>query len=95
MVVFGVPLPALQTRICTPEGDLFPDFLWADAMVIGEADGMVKYQTSDDLRNEKRRQERLERMGFLVVRWEDRDIRRAPAEVMARLLAPIEARSHG
>lgn len=92
MVLHGLPLPALQQRIRTPEGDLYPDFLWEDAMVIGEADGMSKYRTPDDLRNEKRRQERLERMGFLFVRWDDRDIRRGPAEVMARLRAPIEAR---
>jgi very-short-patch-repair endonuclease len=92
MVVHDLPLPSLQTRIRTPEGDLYPDFLWEEAMVIGEADGMSKYRSPDVLRNEKRRQERLERMGFLVVRWDDRDIRRGPAEVIARLRSPIESR---
>lgn len=95
MVLHGLPLPQLQVRIRTPEGDVYPDFLWEDAKVIGEADGMAKYQKPEDLRNEKWRQEGLERLGYLVVRWDDRDIRRRTAEVMARLMAPIEARSRG
>ena len=59
-------------------------------MVIGEADGMSERRSPDVLRDEKRRQERMERMGFLVVRWDDRDIRRGPAEVIARLRSPID-----
>jgi very-short-patch-repair endonuclease len=92
MVLYGLPLPQLQVRIRTPEGDMFPDFLWEEAMVIGEADGMGKYRTPQDLRAEKGRQEVLEAMGYRVVRWGDRDIRRRGAEVMARLHTQIEAR---
>ncbi len=95
MVVFGLPLPQLQVRIRTPEGDMYPDFLWEDAMVIGEADGMGKYRTPEDLRAEKWRQELLEQMGYRVIRWGDRDIRRRPADVMARLQASIDARNRG
>jgi hypothetical protein len=32
MVSAGLPLPELQVRITTPEGVVFPDFLWAEAM---------------------------------------------------------------
>lgn len=93
MVVFGLPLPKLQVRIRTPEGDKYPDFVWEEAMVIGEADGMGKYRTPEDLRAEKWRQELFEQLGYRVVRWGDRDIRRAPAQVMGRIDAAIDARS--
>lgn len=93
MVVFGLPLPRLQARIRTPEGDKHPDFLWEDAMVIGEADGMGKYRTPEDLRAEKWRQQLFEQLGYRVVRWGDRDIRRSPAQVVGRLAAAIEART--
>lgn len=95
MVLYGLPLPRLQVRIRTPEGDMYPDCLWEEAMVIGEADGMEKYRTPEDLRAEKWRQEVFEQMGYRVVRWGDRDIRRRTAEVMARLQAAIDARSRG
>ena len=50
MVLHGLPLPKLQVRIRTARGDVYPDFLWEEAMVIGEADGMVKYRTPEDLK---------------------------------------------
>lgn len=93
MLLHGIPLPQLQVRIRTPRGDVYPDFLWEEAMVIGEADGMGKYQTPEDLRSEKWRQEDLEELGYRVVRWGDRDIRRSPAQVMGRLGAALEART--
>jgi very-short-patch-repair endonuclease len=95
MVLYELPLPKLQVRICTPEGDMYPDCLWEESMVIGEADGMQKYRTPEDLRAEKWRQEVFEQMGYRVVRWGDRDIRRRTAEVMARLYAAIDSRSRG
>ena len=93
MIEAGLPLPRLQVRISTPEGDFYPDFLWEDAMVIGEADGMGKYQTPEDLVREKRRQEALEQMGYLVIRWDMRELRRNPGAVMERIRAAIEVRT--
>jgi very-short-patch-repair endonuclease len=91
-VLAGLPLPDLQVRIRTPEVEVFPDFLWAEAGVIGEADGAVKYSSHEDLVREKRRQEALEQMGFRVVRWMYADIRQRPAAVLARIAAALEAR---
>jgi len=45
------------------------DFVWQHAKVIGEADGEGKYLRREDLVAEKRRQECLERAGWLVIRW--------------------------
>jgi very-short-patch-repair endonuclease len=89
----GLPLPELQARIETSEGDLFADFLWADQMVIGEVDGAMKYQRTEDLVAEKRRQERIERLGFLVVRWMTDEILIRPGGVVARVRDAIDARS--
>ena len=42
--------------------------------VVGEADGMTKYDDIGVLRAEKVRQERLERLGLTVVRWTWREM---------------------
>lgn len=89
----GLPLPEMQARISTPDGEVFPDFLWPAAMVIGEADGALKYTVPEDLVREKRRQEVLEQMGFLVVRWMYSELRQRPGSVIARIAAALEART--
>jgi very-short-patch-repair endonuclease len=89
MLLAGLPLPALQVRITTPMGDVYPDFLWAAAMVIGEADGMGKYVSAEDLHREKRRQEILEQMGYVVIRWGWADMFHRPAAVLRRIQAAL------
>ena len=54
--------------------------------MIGEADGLLKYTDATVLRAEKRRQERLERAGHVVVRWSWAEITTAPEAVAARIL---------
>lgn len=71
----GLPTPETQVEIWSPEG-LFlglVDFLFRDQRVIGEADGMGKYDTDGALRAEKRREMGLRRCGFEVVRnvWDE------------------------
>ena len=47
------------------------DFLWEETGVVGEADGLEKYDGVNGLalRQEKLRQETLEQTGLIVVRW--------------------------
>lgn len=92
MVLHHLRLPELQVQIRTELGEVYPDFLWSDARVIGEADGLVKYQTPDTLHREKLRQEALEAMGYKVIRWTYREIRRNPGAVMARIALALSAR---
>lgn len=71
----GLPAPETQVEIWSPEG-LFlglVDFLFREQRVIGEADGMGKYDREGALRDEKRREMGLSRCGLLVVRnvWDD------------------------
>ena len=42
MICHGLPLPLLQLPISTPQGEVYPDFLWPEARLIGEADGISK-----------------------------------------------------
>lgn len=71
-------LPAPRTQV--PLGDAHGprcrvDFSWEDLRVVGEADGLYKYEpdgrrtTREIVRAEKRREEWLADTGFEVVRW--------------------------
>ncbi|WP_232512577.1 MULTISPECIES: type IV toxin-antitoxin system AbiEi family antitoxin domain-containing protein [Rhodococcus] len=68
----GMPAPTLQKEIRTPDGQFVArvDFLWEDEGVVGEFDGMGKYDEGgvEALRNEKRREDALRDLGFEVVR---------------------------
>ena len=74
LVDAGLPEPRLQVRIVDPSDGWWcrVDMLWAEERVVLEADGKVKY-TDAELWREKRRQHRLERLGYRVVRaiWAD------------------------
>jgi hypothetical protein len=51
------------------------DFYWDEFGVIGEADGWEKYKPGwERIRDEKRRQEQLERGRLIVVRWGSDDL---------------------
>ncbi len=54
---------------------------------------MPKYRDAEDLRNEKRRPERLEQLGYRVVRWGVREIRERPAMTIQRIRAALDARA--
>lgn len=66
-----LPVPATQTVIRTTTGTFVArvDFYWDEAGVVGEADGLAKYGDPGVLRAEKVRQEHLEQLGLIVVRW--------------------------
>jgi hypothetical protein len=65
------PAPDLQTVIRRLDGEFVGrvDFYWDQFGIVGEADGRLKYQEAADLYAEKRRQEQLEELGLVVVRW--------------------------
>lgn len=75
-----VPRPELQMSIFDQQGTFLgrSDFLWDEFGVVGEADGMQKYDDVEQmsLREEKLRQERLEQSGLIVVRWGRDDLNR-------------------
>ena len=86
----GLPAPELQATLAWDEWGnprIIVDFYWPDFGVVGEADGLMKYDDTDRqaLRNEKLRQEELEDLGYVVVRWTWDDIWRRPDWVVMRL----------
>jgi hypothetical protein len=91
MVMAGLPLPELQVPLHDEQGVMYPDFRWRSAMLVGEVDGNVKYQSPEDLVAERRRQARIERLGYRVVRWEAAEIRQRPSAVIRRIAAAFES----
>jgi hypothetical protein len=85
MVLAGLPLPEVQVLLVDDEGELYVDFLWREAGLVGEVDGNLKYTTPEALVAERRRQRRVEECGWRVVRWEAGAIRRRPLSVMEYL----------
>lgn len=79
-----IPLPQPQMWICGASGRKYRvDFQWG--MVIGEADGALKYTSPESLWAEKRRQEDLERAGFIIVRWSWAEMLHDPSTVIDRI----------
>jgi hypothetical protein len=79
MAQFGVPPPEPQRVLGDIHGVPIArvDFYWHEFGVVGEADGLMKYDDDDDrlpLHKEKLRQESLERLGLIVVRWGTADL---------------------
>jgi very-short-patch-repair endonuclease len=89
MVLAGLPLPEVQVRLTDDQGEMYPDFLWRRAMLIGEVDGAVKYSSREDLIAERRREARLRALGWRVVRWEAVEIWRQPHRVMRRIWSDL------
>ena len=88
----GLPAPELQLPIWDDEGIFaYVDLGWPAHRVAVEFDGMVKYDGRDPgvLRREKLRQERLERLGWIVVRLTWHDVVYEPDRAMARLRAAL------
>lgn len=80
-----LPIPEFQVPIRSPLGMLYPDFLWRDAKLIGEADGAVKYTDQKVMLAEKMREQALRDLGFRIVRWLGREIYATPHLVMDRI----------
>lgn len=86
-----LPAPSTQVRLSGSDGASYRvDFYWPSVRLVGEADGMTKYDDPQALRAEKIRQERLEQAGYRVVRWGWQDITRDTATTIARIRRHLE-----
>lgn len=82
----GLPEPRLQEPFSDAEGLIgVVDMFWPTLGVIGEADGLIKYESRDALIAEKRREDRLRALGFAVVRWGWGDVMERPEAVAQRI----------
>lgn len=82
----GIGEPQLQVPFEDEDGLIgVVDMAWPDLRVIGEADGLSKYVSRDDLIAEKVREDRLRALGWLVVRWTWSEILGTPRMVADRV----------
>jgi hypothetical protein len=86
----GLPEPELQVEIVAAGIVYRVDMLWREQRVILEADGRTKY-TGDELCHEKVRQERLTRLGYVVVRVMWTDIARDWSATLERIRDALAA----
>jgi len=72
---FGLPEPVSQAQVYDPDGHEIGrvDFLFWQHGVVGEADGMLKYDREGALREEKRREQSFRGYGLEVLRnnWQE------------------------
>ena len=84
LVEAGLPEPVLQHPFYDEAGLIgYVDMWWPTLRVIGEADGLVKYASRDDVIKEKLREDRLRALGLPVVRWTSTDVDQHPERVAA------------
>ena len=84
----GLPEPELQVPFHDRDGLIGVVDLYFPALgVVGEADGLAKYETRDTLVREKLREDRLRRLGLGIARWTWQEIWESPAVVVARIRA--------
>jgi hypothetical protein len=82
----GLPEPVLQQDFHDSRGFIGRvDMWWPDWRVIGEADGLTKYDDAQILRQEKIREDRLRALGLIVVRWTWNEMWDFPGDVVARI----------
>ena len=69
-LTLGVPIPRLQIKVLYAGEEIARvDNLWDQFNMIGQADGALKYKDSARVMRDKWQDERLESVGFEVVRW--------------------------
>ena len=79
----GLPAPQLQVELHDEQGLIGrTDFLFAEARVVGEFDGRLKYLTPADLYHEKRREDRIRRLNYGVLRFDWTVARFRPRELL-------------
>lgn len=71
-----IPLPRMQVHFRNASGRVFArvDFYWDAFDLIGEADGLVKYDDPRERGREKRREDELRSHGHRIVRWGAADL---------------------
>jgi very-short-patch-repair endonuclease len=86
----GLPRPEVNTRLGLPGFAIEPDFLWREPRLIVEADGRRFHDTASAFERDRRRDQRLMRAGWRVVRCTWRQVVDEPGE-LARTLRAILA----
>jgi len=90
----GLPLPTPQAWLRGASGRAWRvDFWWEELGLIGECDGLMKYDDPGVLRAEKERQWDLEAPGRSVMRWGWSHALRESDPLMGRIVGHVAARA--
>ena len=85
-VAAGLPEPELQFPLFDRRGLIgYADVAWPGLGVIGEADGLLKYTSREDLISEKLREDRIRALGWIVIRWTWLELMRDPQAIVNRI----------
>ncbi len=87
----GLPRPECQAGIRTRRGEVFVDFLWREARVIGECDGALKYGDQASILAEKEREQDLLDVDYRVIRWLGKEPMARPHVVVDRVARALGA----
>ncbi|MFN8125907.1 MAG: DUF559 domain-containing protein [Candidatus Nanopelagicales bacterium] len=90
-ITAGLPPPNLQHPLNTDAGVYYGDFAWPEFGVVGEADGLTKYDSAEVAR-ERRRQRAIEDVGWRVERWLYEEVATRPEAVAARVAQALRER---
>jgi hypothetical protein len=86
----GLP-PPCQQAVIRADGRFLArvDFLWEDARLIVEVDGLAKYAERGALQDEKARQNRLVAAGYTVRRFTWSDVVHRPEQVVRQVQSAL------
>lgn len=87
----GLPQPVPQAQVSTQLGDFYPDNLWEEYRVIGEADGEGKYRDPQAITREKLRDAAFQDAGYAVLHWAGAEMWRSPGLVVERVARLLRA----
>lgn len=92
----GLPEPETQSVLVDPADGWYArvDFCWPRHRTVVEADGRLKYVVPADLWAEKLRQERIEELGWAVLRVTWHQVTREPERTVARVLRAFTRGAH-
>jgi very-short-patch-repair endonuclease len=90
LIEAGLPRPQTQIPVMTDEDTYYLDMGWKDCMVAVEYDGEHHRTDSLQYRNDIRRLEALERMGWIVIRVVAGD---HPAVILRRVRSALDSRN--
>jgi hypothetical protein len=88
----GLPRPLFQEPVRTRLGVFYPDCLWPEQRLIGEADGAEKYNTPAASIAEKEREQALRDQEWRFVRWLGKEIMARPQVVVDRVSRELAVR---
>jgi hypothetical protein len=88
----GLPRPELQFEVVDRVGQLWrTDFAWPEAMLVAEYDSMEWHANPLALRHDRMKTARLQECGYAVIPIVVDDVRRYPAELVARIAWHLSA----